>query len=108
MRWIRRPPSTGMPATSCDNLRTPTPWPNVRDYEGRIGLSPPAAYPSIVGHEMHSPAPIYLGTSLTYIGTAQIPRVPDPTDRQVKDLGVPESMMNHHLTISLNLFMNMV
>ena len=27
---------------------TPTPYPNMGDYEGRIGLSPPAAYPSTV------------------------------------------------------------
>jgi hypothetical protein len=43
------------------------------DYEGRIGLSPPAAYPSTVGHEMHSPASIYAGTSPAYIGTTQTP-----------------------------------
>jgi hypothetical protein len=73
VRWIRRPPSTGLPATSCDNLRTSTLWPNVGDYEGRTGLSPPAAYPSTVGHEMHSSAPTYPGTSPTYIGTTQIP-----------------------------------
>jgi hypothetical protein len=28
-----------------------TPNPNVGDYEGWIGLSPPAAYPSTVGNE---------------------------------------------------------
>jgi hypothetical protein len=28
-----------------------TPNPNVGDYKGRIGLSPPAAYPSTMGHE---------------------------------------------------------
>ena len=28
-----------------------TPKPNVEDYEGRRGLSPPAAYPSTVGHK---------------------------------------------------------
>ena len=28
-----------------------TPYPNVGDYEGRIGLSPPAAYPSTGGYE---------------------------------------------------------
>jgi hypothetical protein len=57
---------------------------------------------------MHSPTPTYLGTLPVYIGTTQIPQVPDPTDGQVKDLGVPESMMNYYLNISLNLYMNMV
>ena len=28
-----------------------TPYPSVGDYKGRIGLSPPAAYPSTVGYE---------------------------------------------------------
>ena len=28
-----------------------TPYPNMRDYEGWIGLSPPVAYPSTVGYE---------------------------------------------------------
>jgi hypothetical protein len=78
------------------------------DYEGRTELSPPAAYPSTVGHEMHSPTPIYPGTSAAFIGTTQTPRVPDPTDRQGKGLDVPESMMNHHHNISLNLFMNII
>jgi hypothetical protein len=78
VRWIRRPSSTDLSATSCDNLRTPTPWPNVGDYEGWTGLSPPATYPSTVGHEMHSPASIYLGTSPAYIGTTQIPLGPRP------------------------------
>jgi hypothetical protein len=87
VRWIRRPPSIALPATSYDNLRTPTPWLNVGDYEGRIGLSPPVAYPSTVGHEMHSPAPIYLGTSPTYIGTTQIPPGPRPYGSTGKGLG---------------------
>ena len=29
------------------------------------------------------------------------PWVPDPTDRQVKNLGTPNSMMNHHLNFAL-------
>jgi hypothetical protein len=28
-----------------------TPYPNVGDYRGRTGLSPPAAYPSTMGYE---------------------------------------------------------
>ena len=87
MRWITRPPSIGLPATSCDNLRTPTPWPNVGDYEGRKGLSPPAFYPSTVGHEMHSPALIYLGTSTTYIATTQVPLGARPYGSIGKGLG---------------------
>jgi hypothetical protein len=65
--------------------------------QGTDKLSPPAAYPSTMGHEMHPPATIYPGTSPAYIMTTQIsPRVPDPTDRHARDLGVPEGMMNYH------------
>jgi hypothetical protein len=46
--------------------------------------------------------PIYPGTSPVYIVTTQVPCVPDPTDRQVKNLGIPEGMMNHHLYLALN------
>jgi hypothetical protein len=42
---MRRPPSTGQPATSCDNLDSYT-WSNVGDYKGWIGLSALVAYPS--------------------------------------------------------------
>ena len=30
------------------------------------------------------------------------PWVPDPTDRQVKDLGTPNGKMNRHLNLALN------
>jgi hypothetical protein len=50
-------------------------------------LSPPAAYPSTVGHEMHSPTPIYLGTSPTYIVTTQIRLGPRPYGSTGKGLG---------------------
>jgi hypothetical protein len=72
------------------------------EFKGRTGLSPPVAYPSTVEREMQSPTPIYLGTSHVYIVTTLDPVIPDPTDRYVKNLGVPEGMMNHHLYIALN------
>jgi hypothetical protein len=78
------------------------------EFKGRIGLSLSTAYPSTVGHEMHPPATIYPGTSPAYIMTTQIPRVPDPMDRPVRDLGIPEGMMNHHLLTQIILLMNMI
>jgi hypothetical protein len=87
VRWIGRPPSTGLLATSCDNLRTPTPWPNVGKFKGWTGLSPTATYPSTVGHEMHSPATIYPGTSPAYIMTTQVPLGPRPYGSIGKRLG---------------------
>jgi hypothetical protein len=85
--WIRRPPSTGLPATSCDNLRSPTPWTNVGEFKGRTWLSPPVTYPLTVGHEMHSPATIYPGTSSAYIMTTQFPLGPQPYGSTGKRLG---------------------
>ena len=49
------------------------------------------------GIGMHPPGPLYPSTMLTYNGPTQVPRVPDPTDRQVRDLGIPEGMMKHHI-----------
>jgi hypothetical protein len=74
---------------------------NVGDYKGRTGLSPPAAYPSTVEREMYSLVPPYPSTMLEYVETTQVPWVPDPTDRQVKDLGTPEGMINRHLNLAL-------
>ena len=47
MKQVGRPPSTGLPATSCNNLDSYT-LVEHGDYKGWIGLSPPAAYPSIM------------------------------------------------------------
>jgi hypothetical protein len=53
LRWIGRSLSTSLPASARD-FQTPTEYPNVGDYKGRTGLSPPAAYPSTVGyHHIH-------------------------------------------------------
>jgi hypothetical protein len=59
----------------------------MEDYEGRIGLSPPTAYPSTVGHEMHPPVPIYSGTSPAYIETTQVPLGHRPYGSTSKGLG---------------------
>ena len=48
VRWMGRSPSTGLPASARD-FKTPTQYPNVGDYKGRTGLSPPTAYPSTGG-----------------------------------------------------------
>ena len=38
----------------------------------------------------------------------QSPRVPDPTDRQVKNLGTPNGMMNRHLNFALILIVQVI
>jgi hypothetical protein len=52
-------------------------------------------------YEMHSPIPMYLGSTPDYTETTQVPRNFDPTDWQVKDLGTPEDTMNRHHNIAL-------
>jgi hypothetical protein len=64
---------------------------NVGDYKGRIGLSPPTAYPWTVEREMYSPVPPYLSTTLVYVEMYS----------QVKDLGTLEGIMNRHLNLAL-------
>jgi hypothetical protein len=78
--------STGLPATSCDNLRTPTPWPNVRDYEGWTGLShlPPTPQPCDMKC-IHPP--LYPATSPAYIETTQVLSSPRPYGSIGKGLG---------------------
>jgi hypothetical protein len=49
--------------------------------------TPPVAYPTTVGHEMHSPAHIYLGTLPAYIETTQAPPGPRPYGSTGKGLG---------------------
>ena len=48
VRWTGKSPSTGLPASVRD-FKTPTQYPNVGDYKGWRGLSPPTAYPSTGG-----------------------------------------------------------
>jgi hypothetical protein len=60
---------------------------NVGEFKGRTGLSPPAAYPSIVEREMQSPAPIYPGTLPVYIVTTQVTHAPRPYESTGKELG---------------------
>jgi hypothetical protein len=99
MKQVGRPPSTSLLATSCDNLdsytlnehgglrrtdkaittyRLPLNW--------RVGQ---CIHPSL-----HTQAPRL--QKLT-----KSPRVPDPMDQQVKNLGTPDSTMNHHLNLAL-------
>ena len=54
---------------SARDFKTPTQYPNMGDYKGRTGLSPPAAYPSTMEREMYSLVSPYLTTMLAYTET---------------------------------------
>jgi hypothetical protein len=100
LRWTGRSSSTGLLASTRD-FKTPTQYPNVGDYKGRTGLSPPTAYPSTVGY-CHIRR--FLCTRAPRPCTKKLPippRVPNPTDWQVKDIGKPEGTTNRHLNLTL-------
>jgi hypothetical protein len=44
---------------------------------------------------------MYLSTMPMYKETTYTPRVPEPTDRQVKDIGKSEGTMNFHPNLTL-------
>jgi hypothetical protein len=100
LRWTQRSLSTGLPASTRD-FKTPTQYPNMGDYEGRTGLSPPATYPSNPGALSYSKVPVHPSTTPCTRKLPISPWVPSPTDWQVKDMGNPEGTTNRHLNLPL-------
>jgi hypothetical protein len=80
-------------------------WEMMKDRQG-YHHRPPTPQPWT--RTMHSPASIYPSTMLVYREATQAPRVPDPTDRQVRSLGTPEGTMNRHLNLALFLIISMI
>jgi hypothetical protein len=75
---------------------------NVGDYKGRTGLSPPTAYHLNRGEGQCIHLSLY--TQAPRLCIQKLPKssqVLDPTDQQVKNLGIPESTMNRHLNLAL-------
>ena len=101
MKQVGRLPSTGLLVTTCSILDSYTP----NEHGGLQGTDravttcslPPQPWKGT----MHSPVAPYPSTTLAYTETTQIPQVPDPTDRWVKDLGTPDGTMNRHLNLAL-------
>jgi hypothetical protein len=84
---IGRPPSTGLPATSCGiftNSYTPVECGGILGTDRAITTY---RHPLDHGKGMQSPTTIYLGTSPTYIVTTQIPCSPQPYGSTSKGLG---------------------
>jgi hypothetical protein len=71
------------------------------EYKGQTELSPPASYPSAMVRDNAITISPYPSTMLAYTKTTQIPRVPDPTDRQVKNLGTLNGTMNRNFNFTL-------
>jgi hypothetical protein len=73
MRWVRKPLSTGLPATSCDNLNSytvPERGGITKDGQGYHHLSPT---PQPWSMTMHSPIPMYPSSAFMYKETTQVP-----------------------------------
>ena len=101
VKQVGRPPSTSLPATSCDNLDSYTPVER-GGLQGTDRVVTTCRLPLNRGKgqcihlSLHTQAP-----RLRIQKLPKSPRVPDPTNRQVKDLGTPDGMMNRHLNFSL-------
>jgi len=81
VKQVRRPLSTGLPATSFDNLDSYT----LVEHGGLYHHLPPTSQPW--KGTMHSPISPYPSTTLAYIETTQIPLSPWPYGSIGKELG---------------------
>ena len=101
MKQVGRPLSTGLPTTSYDNLDFYTPV-EPRGLQGTDRAVTICRLPLNCGKGqcIH----LSLHTQAPRLRIQKLPkslRVPDPTDRQVKDMGIPNGTMNRHLNFAL-------
>jgi hypothetical protein len=101
VKQVERPPSTGLPATSCDDLDSYTPVKR-GGLQGMDRAVPTYRLPLNRGKGQCIHLSLHTQASRLCIQKLpKSPRVPDPIDRQVKDLGTPDRTMNHHLNFAL-------
>jgi hypothetical protein len=90
MRWVGRPLSTGLPATSCDNLDSYT-LPEHGGLRRTDRAVTTGRLPLNCG--VRQCIHLFLYTRAPRLCIEKLPKSPrdsDPMDRQVKDLGTPE------------------
>jgi hypothetical protein len=86
VRWTGWPPSTGLPTSARGIYELLYEYPNVGDYKGRTGPSPPTSYPSTVEHR-HFWRFLYTEEPPSCIRKLPVsPRDSDPTLWQVDGL----------------------
>ena len=101
MKQVGRPLSTGLPTVSCDNLDSYTPVER-GELQGMDKAITTCRLPLNRGKgqcihlSLHTKAPRLRIEKLSIS-----PWVPDPTDRQVKNLGTPDGTVNRHLNLAL-------
>ena len=101
VKQVERPPSIGLPATSCDNLDSYT----LVERGGlqRMDRATTTCYLPLNWREgqcIHLP----LHTQVPCLHIQKLPKSPrvrDPMDQQVKNLGTPDGTMNRHLNLAL-------
>ena len=101
MKQVGRPPSTGPSTTSCDNLDSYTPIER-GELQGTDRAVTTCRLP--LNREKGQCIHLSLHTQAQRLRIQKLPKspwVPDPTDRQVKNLGTPNGTMNHHLNFAL-------
>ena len=101
MKQVGRPSSTGLPATSYDNLDSYT-----LVERGRLQGTNRAVTTCRLPLNRGKGQCIHLSlhTQAPRLRMQKLPKstwIPNPTDWQVKDLGTPESTMNRHLNLAL-------
>ena len=101
MKQVGRPPSTSLPATSCDNLDSYT----LVERGGLQGMDRAVTTCRLPlnrgkGQCIH----LSLHTQAPRLRMQKLPKstwIPNPTDWQVKDLGTPNGTMNRNLNFAL-------
>jgi hypothetical protein len=101
MKQVGRPLSTGLPTTSCENLDSYT-----LNEHGGLWRTDRAITTCHLPHNRREGQHIHLSlyTQAPLLRIQKLPKspwVPDPMDRQVKNLGTPNGTMNRHLNLAL-------
>ena len=108
MKQVGRLPSIDLLATLCDNLDSyiPVEHGGLQEMDRAVTtcrLPLNRGKGQCIHLSLHTQAP-----RLHIQKLPKSPRVPDPMDRQVKNLGTPNGMMNRHLNFALILIVQVI
>ena len=107
LRWTGRSLSTGLPASMRD-FKTPTQYPDVEDYKGRTGLSPPTTYPSTMGYCHIQRFPCSRAPCLCTRKLTISPWDSNPTDWQARIWAHPKAWWIATSTLALILLISVI
>jgi len=107
MRWVGRPPSTGLLATSCDNLDSYT-LPEHGGLRRKDRAVTTCHLPLNRGVPSYPKVPVHPDNMLVYKETTHIPPGLRPYGSTSKDMGNPEGTTNRHLNLALLLIIQVI